>query len=80
MPGLHMIGILETALGRRAEKLTLPTRFLDDPESYGDIGATHDDFGFEPTARIEGWIPKFVNWYLEYHSSRCMTYKSRAAS
>jgi UDP-glucuronate 4-epimerase len=77
---LHMIGILETALGRRAEKQMLPMQPGDVAESYADIRAIHDDFGFRPTTPIAEGIPKFVNWYLEYHSSMCKTGKGRAAA
>jgi UDP-glucuronate 4-epimerase len=77
---LHMIGILETALGREAKKHMLPMQSGDVPESYADIQAIGEDFGFKPTTPIAEGIPKFVNWYLEYHSSVRTTYKSKAAA
>ena len=35
--------------------------------SYADIEATRRDLGFEPTTPIDAGIPRFVEWYREYH-------------
>jgi UDP-glucuronate 4-epimerase len=67
---LHMIGILEAALGRTAEKNMLPLQPGDVPESFADIDAIRRDYGFEPTTPIASGIPAFVEWYKDYHSGR----------
>jgi UDP-glucuronate 4-epimerase len=66
---LHMIGILERCLGRSAEKTLLPLQPGDVPESFADIEAIRQDYGFEPTTPITMGIPAFVEWYREYHSA-----------
>lgn len=65
---LHMIGVLEEALGRTAEKRMLPLQPGDVPESFADISALQRDYGFRPTTPISKGIPAFVDWYTDYHS------------
>lgn len=67
---MHMIGILEETLGRRAEKRMLPLQPGDVPESFADIDALRSDYGFEPTTPIASGIPAFVDWYRDYHSGK----------
>jgi UDP-glucuronate 4-epimerase len=64
---LEMIGVLEEALGRKAEKELLPMQPGDVPATYADISAIHRDLGFEPTTPITKGIPAFVKWYRDYH-------------
>ena len=65
---LHMIEVLEGALGRKSEKTMLPMQPGDVEATYADIEAISRDYGFQPTTSIEDGIPKFVSWYLDYHS------------
>jgi UDP-glucuronate 4-epimerase len=65
---LHMIGVLESALGRTAEKNLQPLQPGDVPETFADIDAIRQDYAFEPTTPISRGIPAFVEWYLAYHS------------
>jgi len=65
---MHMIGLLEKALGRTAEKIMLPLQPGDVPETYADIEAIRTDHGFEPTTPIEAGIPAFVDWYRRFHN------------
>jgi UDP-glucuronate 4-epimerase len=39
----------------------------DVTETYADISAIQRDLGFEPSTTIDAGVPKFVNWYREYH-------------
>ena len=64
---MHMIGVLEAALGRTAEKHMLPMQPGDVPATYADIEAIRRDHGFEPTTPIEVGVPLFVDWYRRYH-------------
>ena len=64
---LHMIEVLEGALGRKAEMTMLPMQPGDVEATYADIEAISRDYGFQPTTSIEDGIPKFVSWYLDYH-------------
>jgi UDP-glucuronate 4-epimerase len=64
---MYMIGILEDAIGRKAEKILEPMQPGDVKETYADIDAIRSELGFEPSTEIEVGIPKFVEWYRTYH-------------
>lgn len=42
----------------------------DVPATYADTSRAAAKLGFEPTTPISEGIPKFVDWYREYHSRR----------
>lgn len=62
------ITILETALGRMAERELLPMQPADVKETFADISPAIRDFGFQPRTDLEEGLPKFVEWYRSYHS------------
>ncbi len=64
---LHFIGILEQALGKKAEKRLLPLQAGDVPATYADIDDLTKDVGFRPNTPIEVGIPRFVKWYREFY-------------
>ena len=64
---MHMIGLLEQALGRKATMVMEPMQPGDVKETYADIAAIQRDLGFQPTTTIETGIPRFVAWYKSYH-------------
>ena len=63
----RMIGLIEEACGRAAEKIFLPLQPGDVRDTYADISAIQRDLGFEPTTSIAEGIPRFVAWYRKYH-------------
>ena len=63
----HMIGLIEQACGREAKKNLLPMQPGDVRDTYADISAIQRDLGFEPTTSIDIGVPKFVDWYRDYH-------------
>jgi UDP-glucuronate 4-epimerase len=64
---LDFIAVLETALGRAAEKELLPMEPGDVASSFADIEASRRDLGYEPKIPIAVGLPRFVAWYKEYH-------------
>jgi UDP-glucuronate 4-epimerase len=64
---MHVVALLEKALGRRAEKKLLPMQAGDVLETFADIDDLVRDIGFKPRTRIEDGIEKFVAWYRDYH-------------
>lgn len=64
---MHMISVLENAVGREAEKTMLPMQPGDVEATYADIEAIRRDYGFEPETPIEEGIPRFISWYRNYH-------------
>jgi UDP-glucuronate 4-epimerase len=68
-PLMRFIGVLEAALGRKAEIELLPMQAGDVKETYADIEDARRDFGFEPGVAIDEGIPRFVRWYREYYGA-----------
>jgi UDP-glucuronate 4-epimerase len=64
---MHLIGCLESALGRTAEKRFLPMQPGDVPDTYANIEALADDIGFRPSTPIEIGIERFVAWFKAYY-------------
>jgi UDP-glucuronate 4-epimerase len=63
----RMIGLIEEACGRKAEKILMPMQPGDVRDTYADISAIERDLGFAPTVSIDEGVPRFVHWYREYH-------------
>ena len=63
----HMIDLIEEACGRKAERRLLPMQPGDVRDTYADISAIQRDLGFEPTTSIDVGVPRFVEWYRDYH-------------
>ena len=65
----EVIGLLEAALGRTAEKRFLPMQPGDVPETCADVSALARDVGFAPDTPIDVGIARFVAWYRDFY--RC---------
>ncbi len=63
----RMIELIEQACGRKAEKVLMPMQPGDVRDTYADISAIERDLGFAPTTSIDEGVPRFVEWYREYH-------------
>lgn len=66
-PLMRFIGLIEAALGQKAEIDFQPMQPGDVQATYADIDATQRDLGFQPSTPIDEGIPKFIAWYREYH-------------
>ncbi len=64
---LHFIGVIEQAVGRKAELKMAPMQPGDVKETCADIEMARRDLGFEPAITLEDGIPLFVQWYRDYH-------------
>ncbi|SEN62720.1 UDP-glucuronate 4-epimerase [Sphingomonas gellani] len=63
----HMISLIEEACGRPAQRRLLPMQPGDVRDTFADISAIQRDLGYAPTTTIAEGVPKFVQWYREYH-------------
>jgi UDP-glucuronate 4-epimerase len=63
----RFLGLLEEALGRRAEVRLAPLPPGDVVRTCADIEASTRDLDFEPKTPIEEGLPRFVAWYRAYH-------------
>ncbi len=64
---MHLIEVLEAALGKKAEKNFLPIQLGDVPATYADVDDLAQDVGFKPATTIEEGVGKFVEWYRGYY-------------
>jgi len=64
---LRYIEVLENCLGRKAIKNLLPMQLGDVPDTYADVEALEQDFGYRPTTSVEEGVARFVAWYREYY-------------
>lgn len=61
------IEILESCLGKKAEKNLLPLQPGDVPDSFADVDDLVRDVGYRPNTPVEKGIKNFVDWYREYY-------------
>ncbi|MGA9754074.1 MAG: NAD-dependent epimerase/dehydratase family protein [Desulfobaccales bacterium] len=64
---LKVISILESELKVKAIQDLLPIQPGDVPATYADIDRARAKLGFQPLTPIEVGIPRFVQWYFDYH-------------
>ena len=64
---LRYIEVLETCLGRKAEKNLLPLQPGDVPDTYADVEELIQDVGYQPGTPIEEGVARFVEWYRSYY-------------
>ena len=67
---MRMIRLLEQATGREAKLDMRPMQPGDVKDTYADISAIERDHGYAPTTSIDEGIPRFVDWYKDYHGIR----------
>jgi len=65
---LHLIEVIEGALGKKAEKRMLPMQAGDVPATWADVDDLVRDVGFKPATSIEEGVGRFVAWYREYYA------------
>jgi UDP-glucuronate 4-epimerase len=63
----RFIEILEHACGKKAVIDYQPMQPGDVVETYADISAIARDLGYAPSTAIDVGLPKFVNWFRDYH-------------
>src|SRR5437868_15492162 len=64
---MRVVELLEQATGKKALIDPQPMQIGDVKETFADISAIERDFGFDPLTTIDQGIPRFVQWYREYH-------------
>jgi UDP-glucuronate 4-epimerase len=61
------IALIEHTLGKKAVYDYQPMQQGDVPATYADISESTRDLGFKPKIDIEEGIPRFVEWFKNYH-------------
>lgn len=66
---IKFIEILETNIGKKAQKNMLPMQQGDVPITYANVDDLINDVGFKPSTTLENGIHRFVEWYRWYYGS-----------
>ncbi|HEX5352494.1 MAG TPA: NAD-dependent epimerase [Rhodanobacteraceae bacterium] len=61
------IEVLESCLGRKAEKNLLPLQPGDVPDTSAEVTELARDTGYKPATPVEDGVRKFVDWYRSYY-------------
>jgi UDP-glucuronate 4-epimerase len=64
---MHVVALLEKALGRTAVKAMLPMQPGDVTETFADVADLMRDTGLKPETSIEDGIADFVAWYRDHY-------------
>lgn len=64
---IRFVEVLETNLGKKAQKNMLPMQQGDVPVTYANVDDLMDNVGFKPATTLEDGIRKFVEWYKNYY-------------
>ena len=63
----RVIQLLEQELQVPAKQELLPIQPGDVPATYADIARAQAKLGFQPVTPIDVGVPRFIDWYLDYH-------------
>jgi UDP-glucuronate 4-epimerase len=66
---MDMIEALETALGRKAEKIMRPMQPGDVTATYANIDRLHALTGYHPQVLLEDGLRKFAAWYRDFYGA-----------
>jgi len=64
---MRVVELLERSTNLKALVDPQPMQPGDVRDTFADISAIERDHGFRPTTTIDEGIPRFVQWYREYH-------------
>jgi UDP-glucuronate 4-epimerase len=64
---LHLIEILEDAVGRKATIHFREMQPGDVPATFADVDELHQAVGFAPSTPIEAGVKRFVDWYRSFY-------------
>ena len=61
------IEVIESCVGRKAEKILLPLQPGDVPDTCADVEELARDTGYAPATSVEQGVARFVDWYRDYY-------------
>jgi UDP-glucuronate 4-epimerase len=64
---MRVVELLEQSTGLKALLSPEPMQAGDVRDTFADISAIERDHGFQPRTTIDEGVPRFVDWYRQYH-------------
>ena len=65
---MNYINVIERACNKKAIIDLQPMQAGDVVQTYANIEESERDLGYAPTTSIDIGIPRFVDWFISYHS------------
>jgi UDP-glucuronate 4-epimerase len=66
---MEMIESLESALGRKAEKIMRPMQPGDVTATYADVSRLHALTGYQPKVMLAEGLQRFADWYRSFYGA-----------
>jgi len=66
---MDFIEAIEEGLNRKAKKNFLPMQPGDVPATWANVDDLVGNFGYAPRVPIEEGVRRFIDWYLDFHST-----------
>ncbi|PTI27875.1 protein CapI [Mammaliicoccus vitulinus] len=67
---MEFVEAIENKLGKVAKKNYMDLQPGDVPETYANVDDLFNNIDFKPETTIQDGVNKFVDWYLEYYSTK----------
>ena len=64
---MDYIRLIEKACSKKANLKLLPKQPGAVLETFADIAPSTEELGFSPKTNLDEGIPRFVEWFREYH-------------
>ncbi len=64
---MRFIEVIESAIGKKAEKKMMPMQPGDVPETAAAIDEMETEFGWRPKTSIEAGVSQLVSWYRSFY-------------
>ena len=64
---MTMIRIIEENIGKKADMDLQGIQPGDVEKTFANIDHSREMLGYQPTTSIFSGVPKFINWFREYH-------------
>ena len=67
LPLAEFIEAIESAVGKKAQKIMLPMQAGDVPQTFADIDKLKQLTGLQPSMNIQQGMQNYVDWYRGYY-------------
>lgn len=67
---MHLVDVMENALGIKAEKILAPMEIGDVPETYADVDALMEAVDFKPSTPLETGVGNFISWFRQWRGNK----------
>lgn len=66
---MHLVDVMENALGIKAQKIFAPMEIGDVPETFADVDALMEAVDFKPSTALETGVGNFISWFRQWRGN-----------